>query len=78
MPLYQITNKDDGITRLVSAKSQAEALRHIASTTFEVTLPTPVEAARLGLEGVTIAEAGVATGTAVDPNQQHLPIPDPQ
>ena len=38
--VYIVTNKVDGVTRLVRANSQAQAIRHVAGDTFDVGVPT--------------------------------------
>ena len=58
MPLYEIHNKETGESRLISAKTQAEALRHVARTSYNVTKPSTTEVAKLMREGVVFEEVG--------------------
>jgi hypothetical protein len=45
---------------MVSARTAAEAIKHVAQFQFECEVATPVRAAELGAKGVAVEEAGSA------------------
>ncbi len=54
MALYSVRNKETGVIRLVDAQQNAQALRHVASDTFEVLVAKPRQIAELIGAGVTL------------------------
>ena len=61
--IYAIRNAEESeIIALVEAKSEAEAYRHVARTSFDVSVATPRECAESGRGGVKLEVAGEATG----------------
>jgi ribosome biogenesis SPOUT family RNA methylase Rps3 len=55
--IYKVTN--GGTTHLVQAMSQAQALRHIAGKTFDVSVAKAIDVATLMNQGVTLENASV-------------------
>ena len=58
--IYVVTNRSDGITRLVRANNQSQALRHVAGDTFDVGVPTQDGLVHL------LTDAGVAVENALE------------
>ncbi len=56
--LYAVTRKG-GDTRLVKASSQAQALRHVATDEYAVTIPSPLTTVDLVSNGVAVEIAGI-------------------
>lgn len=54
MPLYKVTDAENGDIRLVNSHSRSAAKSYITEDRFTVTIPDPLEAARLAAEGVAI------------------------
>jgi hypothetical protein len=54
--LYAITRAGVS-TRLVKANSQAQALRHVATDEYSVTIPSPLETVDLVSQGVVVEVA---------------------
>ena len=62
--IYQIRNKTDGTHRLVRASNPSQALRHVASSMFEVNAATANAVATLLVAGIPLEEVSVANDQA--------------
>lgn len=67
--LYLIRPKADpgALGRLVEAKHPSQALRHVASDTFSIELPSALEAAALVKKGVTVEDSSAKPDLPTDP-----------
>jgi hypothetical protein len=54
MTVYAVRNKATGTYRMVDANHRSNALSHVASDTFEVTIPSSAEAIALAGQGVVL------------------------
>ena len=57
MPLYIVTNKETQADSLVKASNQAQALRHIASSVYEVKVAKASDVADLMGQGAPVQNA---------------------
>lgn len=55
--IYEILNKSTGTSRLVFAATQAQALRHVARDSFDVTIPSTRQALKLAAAGTAVEVA---------------------
>jgi len=62
--LYAVQHTVTGKTRLVQASNQAQALRHVASDEYRVSIPKPLEAVALAQQGIAIETVATTTEVA--------------
>lgn len=66
--IYIVSHKQNGIKRLVLAGSQAQAVRHVAASTYEVSVASALDVAHYMKAGITVEDCGE--------KQTELPIED--
>ena len=70
--LYEVTSFITGIPRLIDAKSPAQAIAHVARTTFDVCPATSKSVAALVSRGVRVETAGAEPESQPPADNAHV------